>query len=76
MRPLFEKRLVSAQGVDKLVLVGPNGCGKTPCSRFFSAGIEFDGDVLISSPRNAAIWDSSYRLEMKSGSDRRTLFAF
>ena len=48
--PLFENVNFQIKATDKLVLVGPNGCGKTTLLSILLGQVaEFDGDVLISS---------------------------
>lgn len=48
--PLFENVSFQLKASDKLVLVGPNGCGKTTLLSILLGRVsEFDGDVLISS---------------------------
>jgi len=48
--PLFENVNFQIKASDKLVLVGPNGCGKTTLlSVLLGQVAEFDGDVIISS---------------------------
>jgi len=47
--PLFENVNFHIKASDKLVLVGPNGCGKTTLLSVLLGKVsEFDGDVLIS----------------------------
>jgi len=48
--PLFEDVSFQIKASDKLVLVGPNGCGKTTLLSILLGQVaEFEGDVLISS---------------------------
>ena len=48
--PLFEDVSFHIKASDKLVLVGPNGCGKTTLLSILLGQVpEFDGDVIISS---------------------------
>lgn len=48
--PLFKDVSFHIKASDKLVLVGPNGCGKTTLLSILLGKVaEFDGDVLISS---------------------------